>query len=185
MRILRLRQRGPRSERASAKITYPSRRRLRIVRSRFYGAFAQLALLLSAALIAATPAPRFSPPTTPLHTAYVVEVNRHGQVVRVTGHDFSKNALFNLQTFGNAQQMWIRHPNGTADVGLYRVSYDYDPRTRKVLRRVSLVRLGGTWANAQGAANAMMDEARRQAEAESGKNLPSLKNIIDATPTPR
>jgi hypothetical protein len=120
----------------------------------------------------------------PLHAAYSVEVNRHGQVVRVTSHDFSKNALFNLQTFGNAQQMWIRRPNGTADVGLYRVTYDYDPRTRKVLRRVALLRLGGNWANAEGAANAMMDEVRRQAEAASGKNLPPLQNIIDATPTP-
>lgn len=103
----------------------------------------------------------------------------------MTGREFSKNALFNLQTFGNAQQMWIRHPNGTADVGLYRVTYDYNPRTRKVLRRVTLVRLGGSWANAQGAANAMMSEARREAESASGKNLPPLQNIIDATPTPR
>lgn len=154
------------------------------MRSRLYSAFAQLTLLLSAALTAATPAPRFAPPTVPLHTAFVVEVNHHGQVVRVTRNDYSKNALFNLQTYGNAQQMWIRHPNGTADVGLYRVSYDYDPRTHKVLRRIALVRLGGSWANAEGAANAMMDEARRQAESASGKNLPPLQNIIDVTPTP-
>jgi hypothetical protein len=154
------------------------------VRSRFYGAFAQLTLVLSAALIAVTPAPRSTPPTVPLHTAFVVEVNHYGQVVRVTSRDFSKNAIFNLQTFGNAQQMWIRHPNGTADVGLYRVTYDYDPRSHKVVRRVALVRLGGNWANSQGAANAMMDEAQRQAESASGKNLPPLQNIIDATPTP-
>ncbi len=124
-------------------------------------------------------------PSTRLHTEFVVEVNNRGQVVRVKSAKGSNDPTFNAQTYGNALQMWIRHPNGTADVGLFRVTYDYDPRTHMVRRGVSLVRLGGTWGNAEGAANQMLDTARREAESASGRNLPPLGNIIGATPTPR
>lgn len=123
-------------------------------------------------------------PAVRLHTEFVVEVNKHGQVVRVKTAKGCSNPTFNAQTYGNVLQMWIRHPNGVADVGLYRVSYDYDPRSRMVTRRVTLVRLGGTWGNVEGAANEMLDTARRESESASGRNLPPLQNIIGATPTP-
>lgn len=151
-------------------------------------------MLATGCALAATPKPHVHPPlprvplirlpTVRLHTEFVVEVNRKGQVVRVKSAKGCKNLTFNAQTYGNVLQMWIRHPDGTADVGLYRVMYDYDPHTRRVSRRIAIVRRGGTWGNAEGAANEMIDTARRESEAASGKNLPSLQNILRHTPTP-
>lgn len=40
--------------------------------------------------------------------------------------------MFNAWTYGNVLQMWIRHPDGTAEVGIYKVTYDYDPATKKL-----------------------------------------------------
>jgi len=153
-------------------------------------------LLAAVALVAATPAPHGSRtplpsvplvhfPSVPLQTQFIVEVNRKGQVVRVASARGCRYEFFNVQTYGNVLQMWIRHPDGTADVGLYRVSYYYTPRTRTVSRHVALVKLGGTWANAEGAANAMLDIARRAEASADGRNLPPLQNIIGRTPTPR
>jgi hypothetical protein len=126
-----------------------------------------------------------------LHSEVVVEVNKKGQVVRVKSTKPSKIQSFNLQTYGNALQMWIRHPDGTAQVGLYRVTYDYDPKTQDITRRVSLVSIGGSWGNQEGAANVMMEMARKQAAAarkaeqeEHSTKLPSL-NQIRGVSTPR
>lgn len=153
-----------------------------------------VAALLAVPLLAATPAPKETPhrllnlhiPTNRLHTEFVVEVNRRGQVVRVKSAQHCDNPTFNAQTYGNVLQMWIRHPDGTADVGLYRVTYDYDPRSRTVFRRVAIISHGGNWGNAEGAANEMLDIARREAADERAhtKPLPALQNIIDKTPTP-
>lgn len=146
-------------------------------------------------LLAATPspAPTLKPvlPKIPLHTEVVVEVNKYGQVVRVKLTKPCKSQTFNVQTFGNALQMWIRKPDGTATVGLYRVTYDYDPKTQKVARRVSLISAGGTWGNDEGAANVMMDTARKQAlemehkSQQQNAKLPSLNDIRGASPTPK
>lgn len=140
-------------------------------------------------------APKPSPivirlPNVALHTEVVVEVNKKGQVVRVKSTKPSKLRSFNIQTYGNALQMWIRKPNGTATVGLYRVTYDYNPKSQDVTRKVSLVSAGGNWGNDEGAANVMMDLARKQAAAahksqeEQSSKLPSL-NEIRGSPTPR
>ena len=146
-------------------------------------------------LLAATPspAPTLKPvlPKIPLHTEVVVEVNKYGQVVRVKSTKPCKSQTFNVQTFGNALQMWIRKPDGTATVGLYRVTYDYDPKTQKVARRVSLISAGGTWGNDEGAANVMMDTARKQAlemehkSQQQNAKLPSLNDIRGGSPTPK
>lgn len=158
-----------------------------------------LAVTAAPALAAATPKPGASPvvihlPNFPLHTEVVVEVNKKGQVVRVKSTKPCKVASFNLQTYGNALQMWIRRPDGTAQVGLYRISYDYDPKTQDVTRRISLVSAGGNWANAEGAANVMVDmekkqaaeaaAAQRKAREEQNVKLPSL-NEIRGAPTPK
>jgi hypothetical protein len=141
-------------------------------------------------------------PSIPLHTEVVVEVNAKGQVVRVKSAKPSKLQSFNAQTYGNALQMWIRkcHMQGksqicTADVGLYRVTYDYDPKTGNVTRRVAIISKGGNWANSPGAANVMMEMFRKQAEAaeqaehkqqqEQNSKLPSLNEIRgNSTPKP-
>lgn len=154
------------------------------------------------AFAAATPAPNASPhriaippPTFPkekLHAEYVVEVNKKGQVVKIKSGKGTKYGSFNAQTYGNALQMWIRHPDGTAVVGLYRVTYDYNPSNHHVVRHFALVSKGGSWANSEGAANVMMDTAKKEA-AEARKHpqpspkLPGLNQITGkktATPSP-
>ncbi len=114
--------------------------------------------------------------------------------MRVKSTKPCKVASFNVQTYGNALQMWIRRPDGTAQVGLYRITYDYDPKTQNVARRISLVSAGGSWANDEGAANVMVDmehkqaaaaaEAQRKAQEEYNAKLPSL-NEIRGSPTPK
>jgi hypothetical protein len=143
---------------------------------------------------AASPAPappHYTLPTIPLHTEAVVEVNKKGQVVRIKSTKSCKIPSFNIQTFGNALQMWIRHPDGTAQVGLYRVSYDYDPKTHGVSRKIALISAGGDWGNDEGAANVMIENARKQAledkkrEEEENAKLPSLNQIRGASPSPK
>jgi hypothetical protein len=169
---------------------------------------AVLAATVMPAFGASTPRPAPGPtrivihlPNVPLHTEVVVEVNKKGQVVRVKSAKPSKLQSFNFQTYGNALQMWIRHcrtegsaTTCTALVGLYRVTYDYDPKTQNVTRRISLISRGGSWANDRGAANVMMEmfkkqeqaaaEAERKAEEENNAKLPSL-NEIRGLPTPK
>lgn len=157
-------------------------------------AIAMLAASLLPAAAATTPKPSASPPhvqgppvlhypAVPLHSEVVVEVNDKGQVVRVKSTKASKMQSFNLQTYGNALQMWIRRPDGSAQTGLYRITYDYDPKTRKVTRNVAMISAGGSWAKEEGAANVMMDLVKKQAEearkkqAEQTKQLPSLNEI--------
>jgi hypothetical protein len=163
---------------------------------------ARIALLAIAALtlpnpvIAATatpspmPRPTIHLPNVPLHAEYVVEVNKYGQVVRIKSSKPAKNSTFNVQTYGNALQMWIRKPDNSATVGLFRVSYDYDPKTQIVHRAVALISVGGSWANDEGAANKMMDTVKKEAlEAEKhreaqGSALPSLNEITGKSPIP-
>lgn len=168
--------------------------------------FAILSAAGATALAAATPkpgaphpAPSISLPKVPLHTEVVVEVNKKGQVVRVKSTKQSKVRTFNVQTIGNAEQMWIRHPDGSADVGLYRVTYDYNPKTGNVARRVTLISKGGNWANEPGAATVMIDLAHKQAveqakqwqaeqkkQQEQNAKLPSLNQIRGvASPSPK
>ena len=176
-------------------------------------AAATLAALLGgntgAAWASSTPSPAPQPtriiirlPPIPLHSEVVVEVNKKGQVVRVKSTKPSKSTSFNLKTYGNALQMWIRKcetEGGTTKcegvVGLYRVTYDYNPKNGNVTRRVALISPGGSWANDEGAANVMMqmlekqeaaaeEEAQRKAQ-ESNSKLPSLNQIRGtASPTP-
>ena len=157
------------------------------------------------AFAASTPKPKPAPtrvviqmPTIPLHTEVVVEVNAKGQVVRVKSTKPSKRASFNFQTYGNALQMWIRHPDGSATVGLYRVIYDYNPKTQTVTRHVAIISEGGNWGNDPGAASVMIDMAKKQAaeaeaaaearqrkaQQEQNTKLPSL-NQIRGAPTPK
>ncbi len=146
------------------------------------------------AAVTGTPSPqsqRAALPKVPLHVEVVVEVNSRGQVVRVKSTKPCKIQGFNIQTYGNALQMWIRRPDGTAQVGLYRVTYDYDPKTQDVTRRVALVSAGGSWASEPGAANVMIEEVNKQAAeaqkkaAEQNARLPSLNQIRGVTPSPK
>jgi len=160
---------------------------------RYLRALATFALALTFAVpaLAATTAPKrpvinFS--KVPLHTEFVVEVNKKGQVVRVKSGKSTPNYTYNAQTYGNVLQMWIRHPDGTAQVGLYRVAYDYDPKTHGIRRGITLLKAGGTWGDKQGAADQMMTIFKKNENKGAPKpNLPSLNAITGAaaTPTPK
>jgi len=167
------------------------------------------ALLATPALVLAAPTPKPMPmpsvafPNKPLHVQLQVEVNKRGQVVRVDHGTLSGDRAFDTMTLGNAMQMWIRRPDGSAQAGLYRVTYDYDPRSHDVQRVPSLMKPGGNWANRPGAATLIIQEARRQVqEAEarlkaeqqkererSAKNLPDInaavKRAMKASPSPK
>jgi hypothetical protein len=169
-------------------------------------ALAAAAFVLPLAAFSATPKPIPIPtpnlPHKALHVQLIVEVNNRGQVVRVDHGTLSGDTAFDTMTLGNAMQMWIRHPNGTAQTGLYRVSYNYNPSTRNVTRVPTLIKAGGSWAHKPGAATMIINDARREvrkaearlraeqakARARSEKNLPDIKAAVRraiATPTPR
>lgn len=122
------------------------------------------------------PAPRL--PRVPLHTEFIVQVNKLGQVVRVKSGKSCKDLTFNAMTYGNVLQMFIRTTDGMhAVVGLYRVTYDYDPHTMRARRGIAIVSRGGSWGNQEGAANSMKDIAERQAKKHS-KPLPDFNQIV-------
>ncbi len=149
-------------------------------------------------MIAASPAPqRTLPPppplpTKPLHATYTVEVNKKGQVTRVAHGNLSGTEAFDTMTLGNAMQMWIRKPDGSAIAGTYSVRYDYDPHTKKLTRTPTLISEGGSWANAPGAADLIVKDMERQAkialaklkaqqkqeQAERAKHLPDINAAV-------
>jgi len=100
-------------------------------------------------------------PKTKLHTEFVVEANKMGQVSRVKSWKKSNDVAFNEHTYGNALQAFIRTADGRAIAGVYRLTYDYNPQTQRIRRDVALLHAGGVDPNAQGAANEMMAIARR------------------------
>jgi len=142
----------------------------------------------------AAPLPQPHLPIHPLHAEYNVEVNKKGQVVKIVSGVGTKDPTFNTLTFGNALQMWIRRPDGTAIVGLFKVTYDYNPKTHKITRIPTLIKAGGNWADSPGAATAMIETAQKEAQArweaeqkEEAKEraaLPPL-NSITGSPTPK
>jgi hypothetical protein len=139
---------------------------------------AALLLACSAAASAATSTPAPTPPErinveqlqprsilpkNKLHVELTVEINKLGQVTRVRSIKPSHDQAFDAHAYGNALQAFIRLPDGTVILGVYRLTYDYDPATARVHRDVELVRRGGVNPNAQGAALAMLAIARRSA----------------------
>jgi len=162
------------------------------------GAFAALPANAATPSPKATAASHYVPPVPKVaeHAEFLVEVNAKGQVVRVRSAKGTgdKDPVFNAQTYGNVLQMWIRHPDGTAEVGLYRVTYDFDPHTKKVRREVAIVRRGGNWGNEPGAATVMIDTANREyqdalkaeqkKQQAQDKSLPPLDTIVGPSSSP-
>lgn len=154
---------------------------------------ALLAALATLTLLAATPAPNATPyridltkiqpktllPKVPLHTEFVVAVNKLGQVTRILSVKPSKDRTYNLQTGGNALQAYIRTSDGKAIVGTYRLTYDYSPKTTRIHRDVALVRAGGVDPNAEGAVNVMLDDVKKRA-----KPAPKGSPAVLTTPHP-
>lgn len=131
-------------------------------------------------------------PTKALHDDFTVQVNKKGQVVRITHGNFSGDRAFDTMTLGNAMQMWIRKPDGSAIVGTYRVAYHYDPASKRISRVPSLLSAGGTWGNTPGAATLIVKDLQAQAQAEyarlkaekakadaeKAKNLPDINAAV-------
>lgn len=138
------------------------------------------------------PMPTPNYPNKAMHVRLLVEVNKRGQVVRVDHGTLSGDRSFDTMALGNAMQMWIRKPDGSAVTGLYSVTYDYNPKTHDVARVPALVKPGGNWANKEGAATLIVSDARRQVQklearlraeqakrqAESAKHLPDINAAV-------
>jgi len=162
-------------------------------RPRAASALAAAAWLLGSALLGASaagatgaaptharvPAPRT--PATAVHTEFLVEVNAKGQVTRVRSGKSCPDLAFNAMTYGNALQAFIRTPDGRSISGLYRLSYDYNPKTKRVARAVALIHAGGVDPNRIGAVDEMaLINARHHPQASptpAGSPLPDFKAI--------
>jgi hypothetical protein len=179
---------------------------------RFIVALAALLAAVSQAAFAATPTPAPATSARPVridvtkiqpksllpkhveHTEFVVEVNKLGQVTRIRSQRPSDNPTFNAQTYGNALQTFIRTPDGHVVLGIYRLTYDFDPKTARVRRDVSLVRQGGVNPDAKGAALVLSEKARmhpgasdimpRPQSSVDPQTLPELRSVIAPTATP-
>jgi len=132
-------------------------------------------------------------PTKPMHAAYTVETNKEGQVVRVRSAETSKDTWFDTMTYGNSLQAFIRHPDGTAVAGVYKLIYDYSPQTKKVTRNVELLQAGGVDPNAKGAVYVELEKdakwhAEQAAKAHpaptSNAKLPDFSQIVSPSPKP-
>ncbi len=115
---------------------------------------------------AAQPTPLPSPPLpkTEQHSAFTVTTNKKGQVVTAKPQTKARDSAFNLMTYGNVLQMFIRTTGGQAIPGTYLVSYDYSPASKTVKRGVALVKEGGVDPNALGAVDRMIEADRKNAE---------------------
>jgi hypothetical protein len=134
-------------------------------------AFVALAMLLgarpTAGLAASTPSPSAGRlPGAAAHAEFIVETNRKGQVSRVRSAKRSSDPVFDVMSYENALQAFIRTDSGEAVAGVFRLSYDYNPATRRVRREVALVRAGGVDPNALGVVDQMaaLDRKARAAK---------------------
>jgi hypothetical protein len=147
------------------------------------------------ALLAATPAPVPTPvrvdltkmqaqsllPKVPLHTEFIVAVNKLGQVSHIVSGKPSKDRAYNLHTAGNALQAFIRTPDGKAVSGTYKLTYDYDPKTTRVHREVALIKAGGVNPDEEGAVNKMIDDVRKHEKPAT----PAPQRSAAMTPAPQ
>jgi hypothetical protein len=132
-------------------------------------------------------------PKRPEHQEYVVEINKYGQVARVRSERGNGDPTFNAQTYGNALQAFIRTPDGHVVVGTYRLTYDFDPKTARVRRDVTLLRQGGVDPDAQGAVADMLSKvhphtpppiAPGAGSAIDPRALPDLNRLSPPTASP-
>ncbi len=157
---------------------------MQLVRRRIRRALAELSAVRGAllavagalALLAASPAPgptrvdliraqKQLLPKTKLHSEFIVDVNKLGQVSRIRSMKSSGDTTFNTQTYGNAQQAFIRKPDGRVVVGEYKMTYDFNPATGRVHREATLYKRGGVDPNAKGLVTEMEAIARRHTPA--------------------
>ena len=106
----------------------------------------------------ALPPPAY--PKIPLHAEITVDTNKLGQVTHVTNSKLTREHFFNMQVYGNALQVYIRTDTGKAVAGKYLLTYDYDPKTKRVKRQVALLQRGGVDPDATSAVTQMVRDAK-------------------------
>jgi len=121
-------------------------------------------------------------PSTAVHTEFMVEINRKGQVTRVRSGKECPDLAFNAMTYGNALQAFIRTPDGRAIPGTYRLSYDFSPKTKLVRRSVELISAGGVDPDRISAVDEMAALAKKhrgpiETPSPPGSPLPDFKAI--------
>jgi hypothetical protein len=126
---------------------------------------AALAAAGVAAAAAPTPPPLVHYPKKAAHTAFVIEVNKTGQVTKVRSRTNSGDHVYDSMVLGNVVQTFVRKPDGTAVAGVYRMRYDYNPKTKSVRRTVELIHAGGVNPDAVGLVDRMAEVNRRSSEA--------------------
>ncbi len=140
---------------------------------------------IRAASVAAAPPPQraraFTPhtPTSAVHTDFTVEINNKGQVTRVRSGKSCPDLAFNAMTYGNALQAFIRTEDGRSIPGVYRLSYDYDPKTKMVHRSVALLKAGGVDANRISAVAEMAAIAKRHSHGAAPAPGPTSSPLPD------
>ncbi len=150
------------------------------MRARTPAVLALAALLAGAGATAAGAAPGATVaviPQRPEHTEFTVETNEKGQVTRVRSGKPSPDPAFNAMTYGNALQAFIRTADGNAVAGVYRLTYDYNPKNKRVRRGVALIHAGGVDPSALGAVDQMAAFDRKAHDAKKAKTFPSLGTI--------
>jgi len=129
-------------------------------------------------------------PKNRLHTDFLVEINKKGQVTRVLSGHKSGDVGYDEHTYGNVLQAFIRADDGSVILGKYQLSYDYDPKTTRIRRTVKLVSHGGVNPNAIGAVDDMLKHAHRvptapaPAPSINSAELPELNSVMHPTPHP-
>jgi hypothetical protein len=114
------------------------------------------------------------------HARYIVEVNAKGQVSRVRSRIPSKDPTFDAITYGNVVQTFIRRSDGRAFAGVYRIGYDYSPKTGLIKRSVKLIQAGGVDASALG----LVDVFRQLNEANAAKIKADMDKVRLPTASP-
>lgn len=189
----------------------PGLRRARRRALRYHGAempkygllvlvFVGLALAASAAAAAATAPtsgdiPLIAPkgalhrygaryPKRAQHTRYYVEVNGKGQVSKVRRWSRSRDPRFDALTYGNVVQLYVRRNDGHIVAGVYKIGYDYNPKTQVVLRSVKLIHPGGIDDTALGLVD-VFKEINRQNAAKAKATLEKIRLAPSPSSSPK
>jgi hypothetical protein len=122
-------------------------------------------------------------PKKAVHSSFVIETNRKGQVTKVRARNSSGDARFDAMTMGNVVQTFVRKPDGSAIAGVYRMSYAFNPTTQKIKRTVELLQAGGVNPGAESLVDRMA-AANEQAAEAIRKALDARNKPLGPVPLP-
>jgi len=126
-------------------------------------------------------------------TSFVIEVNAKGQTSKVRSVQHSHDRSFDALVAGNVVQTFVRTADGKAVAGVFRMTYDYNPKTKRVKRTVTLIEEGGVDPDAPSLVDRMVNSNRLtsdqiehdlQAAAQQAKQAKKSKPTPKPTPKP-